>query len=431
LETRELLPEVPSELRDVVVVGAGISGLKSAELLASAGLDVVVLEKNGTVGGSFGENLEAFPEYHYAKLNFEIPSTGVREVTLYCGEGQSKRKLSLKFRAPVFRVVKRGPAPDSIDSYLYHRARKTSAEIRFNEKFESAKPDNSKIVVRTSADEYRCRVVIGADGVFSSVRKSLHLSGNQKTEGVGYIAKVEGAQLGQSEILGIFNYKRWPGSYCYIMGYPKEDYATVGMTLRPPYADTLVHRYYDSLIEYLPEILGGARMVDLTRGFVTLGSRDRVLSASLGSSGINNFLFVGEAGGFQDPTLAFGLAPALQSAGIASFCIIRAMKNNDFRSLNEYPILARQELVRVETKRLSFRYMLESMTEDELSSFLVTIARNPETVERVMRTGEYVRYFLPLVVRTASRNPRMLGFPFRFVRTSRALKSRQVISRKV
>jgi len=416
-------------LRDVVVIGAGISGLRSAELLACAGLDVVVLEKNGTVGGSFGENLEAFPEYHYAKLDFQIPTTGVREVKLYCGEGQFRQKLSLKFKAPVFRVVKRGSAPDSIDSYLYHRARKTSAEIRFNEKFESAKPEDSKIIVRTLTDDYKCRVVLAADGVFSSVLKSLHLSGNQKTEGVGYIAKVDGARLQQSEILGIFNYKRWPGSYCYVMGYPKEDYATVGMTLRPPYADSLVHKYYDSLIAYLPDILGNARMVDLTRGFVTMGSRDRVLSTSLGSSGTNNVLFVGEAGGFQDPTLAFGLTPALQSAGLASDCIIRALKDNDLRLLNEFPVLARQELVRVETKRLSFRYILESMTENELSSFLETIARNPDTVERVMRTGEYVRYFLPLVAQTASRNPRMLSFPFRFFRTSRALKSRRVGSR--
>ena len=416
-------------MRDVVVVGAGISGLRSAELLASAGLDVVVIEKNETMGGSFGENLEAFPEYHYAKLDFQMPTTGVRDVKLFCGDGQFKQELSLKFKAPVFRVVKRGPAPDSIDSHLYDRARRTSAEIRFNEKFESAKPDGSKIVVRTSRSEYRCRVVIAADGVFSSVRKSLHLSGNQKTEGVGYIAKVKGARLQQSEILGIFNYKRWPGSYCYVMGYPKEDCATVGMTLRPPYADTMVHKYYDSLIDYLPDILGQSRVVDLTRGFVTMGSRDRVLSTSLGSSGIMNALFVGEAGGFQDPTLAFGLTPALQSAGIASACIIGALKKNDLRLLSEYPALARQELVKVETKRLSFRYILESMTEEELSSFLATTARNPETVERVMRTGEYVRYFLPLVVRTASRNPRMLSFPFRLVRTSRALKSRRVISR--
>jgi flavin-dependent dehydrogenase len=418
-------------LSDVIVVGAGISGLRCAELLANAGLDVLVLEKKKTIGGSFGENLEAFPEYHYSKLDLPVPYTPVTEVQIFCGEGFARRRLRLQFNGPVFRIVKRGSSVDSIDSYLYQRVRKTTAQVLFNERFEYASQGREgKITVRSSGGDYKCKVLIAADGVFSAVRKSLRMSGRQKPEGVGYIAKVEGAKLEHSETIGIFNYKRWPGSYCYLIGYPHENYSTVGMTLRPNRANTLVKKYFDSLIDYLPEILGEARIVDLTRGFVTMGSRDRPLSASLDASGIPNVLFVGEAGGFQDPTLAFGLAPALASANLASSSVIRALMQKDFRLLDEYQTRARRELVKDETRRISFRYILESMTEGELSTFLSTIAEHPQTVERVMRTGDYVRNFLPLVIRSASRNPKMMSFPFRFVKTSRSLRSGKAISRR-
>ena len=45
--------------KKVIVIGAGISGLTTAYLLSKKGFDVVILEKNNSVGGyivSFVEN---------------------------------------------------------------------------------------------------------------------------------------------------------------------------------------------------------------------------------------------------------------------------------------------------------------------------------------------------------------------------------------
>ena len=38
-------------IRDVAIIGAGIAGLRAAETLRKAGLDVVVLEKSRGLGG--------------------------------------------------------------------------------------------------------------------------------------------------------------------------------------------------------------------------------------------------------------------------------------------------------------------------------------------------------------------------------------------
>ena len=415
-------------MHDVVIVGAGISGLRCAEILANAGLDVVVLEKKETYGGSFGENMEAFPEYHYSRLDLRVPSKPVNEVKVFCGDGARKRELVIRFEGPVFRIVKRGAATDSIDCYLYERALKASAKIRFGTKFEKVRPgsyENHLQISTSSGDSFESKVLIATDGVFSTVRKSCGVTSNQKTEGIGYIAKVEGARLSKSEIVGIFNYSRWPGSYCYLIGYPEDNFTTVGIAVRPPYANNVLKKYFDSLTDYLPEILGGIRVVDLTRGFVTIGSRDRPLAASVGSTGVDNVLFVGEAGGFQDLTLAFGLAPALISARFAATSVTEAVNKNNPGLLNNYATRARRELVRDESRRLSFRYILESISEDELSQFLAVIANDPAKVERVMKTGEYIYNFLPLILRSASRNPRILTLPLRFASVSRSLKKRQ------
>jgi len=412
---------------DVVIVGAGISGLRCAELLSGAGLEVTVLEKKDTIGGSFGENIEAFPEYHYSIIDLPVSSKPVKEVTLFCGNGVNKRRLKIVFKKPVFRMIKRGHAGDSLDSYLFQRATKGSAKFYFREKFASAKSTNSEAIqVKTSSGStLECKVLIASDGVFSSVRKSLGLGNLQKTEGVGYVAKVMGAKVSRGETIGIFNYKEWPGSYCYIMGYPEEDYATVGMTLRSPYFSAPLKEYFDAMAGYLPQILGEAKVIDSTRGFVTLGSRDRPLSLSLDNSRFDNVLFVGEAGGFQDPTLAFGLAPALISARLASDSVIEAFSKRDFKLLNRYQLIARDKLVKDESRRISFRYVLESLSEDEITTFLAYIAKHPEKIERVMRTGEYVRNFLPMVFMSATRNPGILTFPLRYARVSRSLKNHQ------
>jgi len=409
------------------VVGAGIAGLRCAELLATSGLEVLVLEKKKAIGGTFGENMEAFPEYHYASLDIPIPSVPVKQVTIVCDEGKEKRNLQMEFQSPVFRLVKRGNSSDSIDSHLYRRVKKTPARIIFGAKFESARMNQPEVIeVRTSEGEsFQSKVLISADGVFSTVRKFLGIANLQRTEGVGYIAKVKGAKVKRSETIGVFNYQKWPGSYCYILGYSDEDFATVGMTVRPPYANASLEHYFQVLVEYLPEILGNASIIESTRGFVTLGTRDRPLSVNLEKSRADNVLFIGEAGGFQDPTLAFGLAPALISAELAANVVVKAISSNNLTLLDEYAVRARRDLVRYESRRVSFRYILETLNERELASFLGYIAMRPDKVERVMRTGEYVKNFLPMVVFSASRNPSMLTFPFRYARISHSLRNRR------
>jgi len=387
-----------------------------------------VLEKNRVTGGSFGENLEGFPEYHYSKLDLELPSSPSKELALVFGDGDRKTWSRFHFEKPVIRIVKRGSSKDSLDSHLLERALRAGAAVAFNEKFSDLKStENGVVEVKTSTgDRYECKILVAADGVFSSVKKlasPTKLLG--KTEGVGYIAKMSGVSIKRTEIIGIFNYRLAPGAYCYIMGYPEGDFATVGLTLRPPYTSNAVGEYFQYFVNYVPEILGASRMLEETRGFVTLGSRDRRLVWNRSPrEGFNNVVFVGEAGGFQDPTLAFGLYPALHSAQLASQFILRAIGGRDLRILDGYQEMAREELIRDERRKLRFRYLLESLSGEEIESLIREIAKQPEKVEKMLMTGNYMSNVASTFLRTLLKNPSLLAIPIKYLQTQRAFHSR-------
>ncbi|MDA4130155.1 MAG: NAD(P)/FAD-dependent oxidoreductase [Thaumarchaeota archaeon] len=413
---------------DVIVVGAGISGLRCAELLSSEGLSVLVIEKNIGTGGSFGENLEGFPEYHYSKLVLDLPASPSKELALVFGDGDRKTWSRFRFENPVIRIVKRGSSKDSLDSNLLERSLRAGTTVSFNEKFSDL--NNTKTggieVKTTSGARYESKVLVAADGVFSSVKKlasSSKLLG--RTEGVGYIAKMKGVVVKSSEIIGIFNYRLAPGAYCYVIGYPEGDFATVGLTLRPPYTTNAVGEYFHYFVSYVPEILGAAQMVEETRGFVTLGSRDRKLLWNRSdNAGFNNVIFVGEAGGFQDPTLAFGLYPALHSATLASHFIVRAIKAHNLRILDGYQKVAREELIQDERRKLRFRYLLESLSGQEIESLIRALSKQPEKVERMLTTGNYVSNVATTFLKTLIKNPSLLAIPVKYLQTQRAVHSR-------
>ncbi len=124
-------------MKEVTVVGAGLSGLIAAINLARRGYAVKVLERESRIGGS--------PLYHPSGQGTFLM---MREMSDYIGVDLSQVlepirtmvEMPGKRRCPVDTTIgphypyffERGPRSTSVDSYLYEIAREEGVEFEFN-----------------------------------------------------------------------------------------------------------------------------------------------------------------------------------------------------------------------------------------------------------------------------------------------------------
>jgi flavin-dependent dehydrogenase len=143
-------------MHDLIVVGAGVAGSYLASKLGN--LDVLVLEKSKEAKKDSGivskRILEFFPEKPLRKE--------IREMKFFSPSGLS---FSLRSEEPFAYFLKR-----DFTSSLRKKARKNS-EIRY-ETVNSIEYLKNSVIVHTDSNDYECRLVIGADGANSVIRKA-------------------------------------------------------------------------------------------------------------------------------------------------------------------------------------------------------------------------------------------------------------------
>ncbi len=161
---------------DVIIVGAGPAGLMCAETLSTSNLTVLVLEKNEV----FGQKVCAggLTRKDIALLNVpeEIIEYKVNKTAIISKRGRSGADAPEPFIFTVNRVT--------FGTWQKERLSNTSVEIRTKSKV--TKVEKTKVVVNDS-EEFGYKYLIGADGFFSVVRKSLNLPQKKRLAGIQYI----------------------------------------------------------------------------------------------------------------------------------------------------------------------------------------------------------------------------------------------------
>jgi len=113
--------------RDVVIIGGGHNGLACAAYLAKAGLDVLVLEKRGVVGGA-AVTEEPWPGYRVSSASYVVslmPPQVVRELDL------KRHGYEVSIVTPDYFV----PFPDGTSLTLWGDVERDAAAIgRFSER---------------------------------------------------------------------------------------------------------------------------------------------------------------------------------------------------------------------------------------------------------------------------------------------------------
>jgi flavin-dependent dehydrogenase len=331
---------------DVLVVGAGLAGLHTAWLLASQGLDVLVVDRRSTLGAGIRttgifvrRTLDDFA------LPGEHLGPAIRRVLLY--PPSLRGPVELVSSRDEFRVADMA----GIYAHALARARLAGARVRLG--------------VAYPVGGVAARFTIGADGARSTVARRLGLDVNRQ-----FIVGVE-------EVFPVAVGDAPPSFHCVLdpelapgyLAWVVDDgrHAHVGLAGRPDrLADPLPRllRTFQQRFGGLPTATGPVRR---RGGPIPVGGVLRRLVCPQG-------LLVGDAAGAVSPLTAGGLDPCLRLSALAAAVTGDYLRTGDDSVLRQYDGAALRARFRV---RLLMRHALSGVRSPAVTEAAFTLLRTP------------------------------------------------------
>ncbi len=290
-------------MKDIKILGGGISGLTAAINLAKAGYIVDVFEKRSDCGKRFHDDLEGIENWS-AKIDVlnELNSMSIKTnfnynpfKTVCISNGKELIKMTLK--RPLFYVVKRGTSKDTLDQGLKNQALDLGVNIHFNSK--ESKEDMDIISTGPSENKY-IGMVKGIS--FETESDDIAVALLNKTASIS----------GYSYLLISNGY----GCICSVNVYM--DFNTINKYFKNTY--DIFTRLVDFDIKNEKNV-GGVGCFLLNPRYVE-----------------NGRIYTGEAAGFQDMLWGFGMRYAMISGYLAALCII---ENKNYKRLIKKSISSR------------------------------------------------------------------------------------------
>lgn len=303
-------------LVDVVVVGAGLAGLRCARLLAARGLRVTILDRKPsiaapvhTTGIFVRKTWEDFP------IPEEQLGPAIRNVVLY---SPSRRALALRAARDEFRVGRM--------SWLYVQLLEqcASAGVQWIPGARVIAADERGVtIVRNNREErIAARFVVGADGARSTIAQHLGLDRNRELLlGVEEIVP----PISREPVLHCFlDPKLAPGYIAWVANDGHEAHVGVaGYRSRDWDATKALHRFRDTL----PFRVG--RTLERRGGLIPVNGILRHIANERG-------LLIGDAAGAVSPLTAGGFDGAMRLSTFAADVIVDYLGSGDPRVLRAY-----------------------------------------------------------------------------------------------
>lgn len=327
---------------ELSVVGAGPSGLVAAINLRLAGYDVTIYEASDDVGHRFHNDFQGLENWSSDEDAVDFLKRINVKINFLCqpyksGElyGPSLKKVLVKAGKPIFYLVRRGSADDTLDSGLKRQAIEVGVKIEFGQRIEKIKTPAIIGIGPKAADAIAKGITFETN---LSDMASVILDDNLAPKGYAYFLVNSGKATLAS---------------CMFSGFKEE------------------RKYFERSVEAFRKLYSFE--MKEPKEFGGFGNFFLKGTASRGGK-----LYVGESAGFQDRLWGFGMKHSMHSGYLAARSVIEGKDYDELwkREIRPYiraSLSSRLILYKFGNKR--YDWMIKKMENEDPHAFLRRLYR--------------------------------------------------------
>lgn len=252
-------------------------------------------------------------------VSIDVPCVPVYTIEYRLGE------RAVRSRQPnSLRVVRRA----EFDHALAQAAVQRGLTLQEGEAFETFSRDGDHVRIQTSRGEYRARMLVGADGISSRVRRAMGLGSDvPMARALRVVTPVDASEREFTSHTAVFDFTPvLAGVQGYIWHFPCVENGSAAMDRgiydSGMYAD---HRRVDLKAIFNREL----QSRNATAGAESWSGHPGRRFAAAGVFSQPNVLLAGEAAGI-DPALGEGISPSLDYGDLVANALVAAFNENDF-----------------------------------------------------------------------------------------------------